>query len=120
MAEKVMSEESAVAGEAVGAAAKAEELRRTLNELKAWALERQKALRDINNFIQNSLASGKLTEKKDMNSKQNYLSKRMIATLELDSSQIKRSLCFMRIRKRELEKELHDCEELSRSDSKSA
>jgi hypothetical protein len=99
---------------------KAEELRRTLAALHAWTIERQRALREIIAYIQDSLASGRLTEKKDLTFEKKYLSKRTIATLTLDASQLKRSLCFMKIRKRLLEKELQECENQAQNTSSSA
>jgi hypothetical protein len=99
---------------------KAEELRRALAALRAWTIARQHALKEISTYIHDSLASGRLTEKKDLTFEKKYLSKRAIATLTLDACQLKRSLSFMRIRKKVLEKELQECEIQSQNTSPSA
>lgn len=96
------------------------ELSRALEELRSWSLERKKMLSDLEEFIQQALHSGKMTARRKHELARRDLSERMIATLGLDCSLIKRSILMMHVRERQIRKRLSEIAEQTQETEKRA
>lgn len=96
------------------------ELARALEELRFWILERRKMLSELEEFIQQALQSGKMTERRKHELTRRDLSERMIATIGLDCSQIKRSILMMHVRERQIRRRLSEIAKQTQEEEKSA
>lgn len=96
------------------------ELTRALAELSGWSAERKLVLSAVERYIQRSLLSGKMTARRKHESGREYLTDRMIATLQLECSQLRRSLLMMHVRERQMRARLAELAEHSQDEAKSA
>ncbi|NBO37464.1 hypothetical protein EBU99_02655 [bacterium] len=78
------------------------ELTRALTELRKWMRIRQQTLQDLEKYIQHGLQTGRYTARSKAGAGKKYLSDRMIATLALDCSLIKRSILLLHARERQI------------------
>lgn len=78
------------------------ELNKSLRHLRSLRADRQECLAELQKFIESALLSGKLSGRKTYNTERNCLSKRAVATLELEASQLKRNLFYLLERERQI------------------
>ena len=93
------------------------ELSRALAELKEWKEERMRVLSDVDQYIQQALQMGKMTARRKQVPKRDYLTDRMIATLELDRNHFKRSILFMQVRERQISSRLNEIAALTKREN---
>lgn len=78
------------------------ELNRALRQLRNLRASRQLCLAELLKFIENALLAGKLSGRRKHNTERNCLSKRTVATLELQVSQLRRNLFYLKERERQI------------------
>ncbi len=88
-----------------------EELVRTLDELNSWFAERRNTYKELQRFIQFGLQTGRITECRKEGLGKRYLSRRMIATIEVDGNLLFRSMLMMNSRAVALKQELAELDE---------
>lgn len=84
------------------------ELNKTLRNLRDLRAVRQQSLAELMKFMESALLSGKLSGQRKYNSERNCLSKRAVATLELQASQLKRTLFYIMERERQILRRLSE------------
>lgn len=78
------------------------ELNRALREIRSLRIERQQNLNALLADIERALQTGKLTCRRKQNTERHTLSKRAVATLQLQASQLRRNLFFIMERERQI------------------
>lgn len=78
------------------------DLNRALRELRSLRSERQQNLNDLLTDIERALQAGKLTCRRRHNTERNTMSKRGVATLQLQASQLRRNLFYIMERERQI------------------
>lgn len=82
------------------------ELNRALLQLRNLRDSRQLCLAELLKYIEIALLTGKLSGRRKYNTGRNILSKRTVATLELQVSQLRRNLFYLQERERQILKRL--------------
>ena len=78
------------------------ELNKSLRHLRSLLTGRQECLAELQKHIERALLLGKLTGLRKHNTGRNCLSKRAVATLELQASQLKRNIFYLMERERQI------------------
>ncbi|MEY2986957.1 MAG: hypothetical protein RJB13_478 [Pseudomonadota bacterium] len=78
------------------------ELNKSLRNLRNLRAIRQQSLAELQKFIDSALLTGKLSGRRKHNTDRNCLSKRAVATLEQEASQLKRNLFYLMERERQI------------------
>jgi hypothetical protein len=84
------------------------ELNKTLRNLRDLRAVRQQSLAELMKFMESALLSGKLSGQRKYNRERNCLSKRAVATLELQATQLKRNLFYIMERERQILRRLSE------------
>ncbi|MFZ9521666.1 MAG: hypothetical protein ACO3A4_14435 [Silvanigrellaceae bacterium] len=96
----------------IAARTERDEILRALSELEGWFDERMTTLKDLHTYIQHGLQSGRISGRKKEATSKNYLTPRMIATLVVDRNQMSRVLMSMDLRRKQLDRRLHELNSL--------